>query len=357
LEWIVSSQALHAPGEQLFRYLFEQASLGIAVEDLEGKILLANPALCAMLGYEANELSQMSCSEFSNPEDSAGDWNLFQQLRAGSIDHYSLEKRYVRKDGVRVWGRLNVSLLKASDGGTPLVFAFVEDITARKQSDEALSRLSRKLIMAQDEERSRIARDLHDDIGQRISLMAAELEQLQEDPAQADHRAQELRRKVRELSHDVQALSHDLHSTKLEYLGVGTAMRSWCQEFSERQKVEVEFKSHDVLGALPPEISMCLFRVLQEGLHNAAKHSGVKRMEVQLWGEAGEVQLAVRDSGKGFDLDAALRGTGLGLISMQERVRLVGGTIAIRSQPMGGGNTIHVRIPLLPPAMAERAAG
>ena len=134
-------------------------------------------------------------------------------------------------------------------------------------------------------------------------------------------------------------------------------MRSWCKEFSERQKMEVEFKSHDVPSALPREISMCLFRVLQEGLHNAAKHSGVKRTEVQLWGEAGEVQLVVRDSGKGFDLDAALQGTGLGLTSMQERVRLVGGTIAIRSKPKGGGNTIHVRIPLPQPAMAERAAG
>jgi len=216
--------------------------------------------------------------------------------------------------------------------------------------------MSRKLIRAQDEERSRIARDLHDDIGQRISLMAAELEQLQEDPAQAGRRAEELRKKARELSRDVQALSHELHSAKLEYLGVGTAMRSWCREFSERQKMEVEFKSHDMPSALPREISMCLFRVLQEGLHNAAKHSGVRRMEVQLWGETGEVQLIVGDSGKGFDLEAALRGTGLGLTSMQERVRLVGGTIAIRTKPMSG-NTIHVRIPLPQEEVAERAAG
>ena len=351
----MSSEALHSPSAQLFRYLFEQASLGIAVEDLEGKILLANPALCAMLGYEANELSQMNCSQFSSSGDSAEDWTFFQQLRAGSIDHYSLEKRYVRKDGTRVWGRLNVSLLKASDGGTPLVFAFLEDITERKHSDEALSRMSRKLIRAQDEERSRIARDLHDDIGQRISLMAAELEQLQEDPSQTSRRAQELRNKARELSNDVQALSHDLHSAKLEYLGLGKAMRSWCREFSERQKMEVEFMSHDVPGAVPPEISMCLIRVLQEGLHNAAKHSGVERMEVHLWGEAGVVQLVVRDSGKGFDLETALRGTGLGLTSMRERVRLVGGTIAIRSKPMSG-NTIHVRIPLPQQDVSERAA-
>src|ERR1700739_2445258 len=135
---VMSLQALPAQAEQLFRYLFEQASLGIAVEDLEGKLLLANPALCSMLGYTEKELCCMSCSEFANPEDSQDDWALFQQLRAGVIDHYSLEKRYVRKDGAQIWGNLNVSLLKEDDEGPPLVFAFVEEITKRKLAEEAL---------------------------------------------------------------------------------------------------------------------------------------------------------------------------------------------------------------------------
>jgi PAS domain S-box-containing protein len=139
----MSSHALPAQAKQLFRYLFEQASLGIAVEDLEGKLLLANPALCSMLGYREDELCGMSCSQFANPEDSHDDWALFQQLRAGLIDHYSLEKRYARKDGAQLRGRLNVSLLKNGDGengdgGSALVFAFVEDITEGKRSEEAL---------------------------------------------------------------------------------------------------------------------------------------------------------------------------------------------------------------------------
>jgi len=137
----MSSQTLPAQAKQLFRYLFEQASLGIAVEDLEGKLLLANPALCSMLGYRENELCGMSCSEFANPEDSQNDWALFQQLRAGVIDQYSLEKRYVRKDGAQLWGHLNVSRLKNGNGGSSsLVFAFVEDITERKRAEEALKR-------------------------------------------------------------------------------------------------------------------------------------------------------------------------------------------------------------------------
>src|SRR3981081_2257275 len=135
----MSSQVLPAPGMQLFHYLFEQASLGIAVEDLEGKLLVANPALCSMLGYREDELCGMNCSQFANPEDSQDDWALFQQLRAGVIDRYSLEKRYVRKDGTRFWGRLNVSLLTGSEeGSSPLVSAFVENITERKRAEEDL---------------------------------------------------------------------------------------------------------------------------------------------------------------------------------------------------------------------------
>ena len=106
----MSSQALPAQAKQLFHYLFEQASLGIAVEDLEGKLLLANPALCSMLGYREDELCGMSCSQFDDPENSQDEGVLFQQLRAGVIDKYSLEKRYVRKHGGELWGRLNVSL-------------------------------------------------------------------------------------------------------------------------------------------------------------------------------------------------------------------------------------------------------
>ena len=145
----MSSQALPVHATQLFRYLFEHASLGIAVEDLEGRLLLANPALCLMLGYREKELCGMSCSEFGNPEDSRDDWALFQRLRAGLIDQYSMEKRYLRKDGTQRWGHLNVSLLKdGNEGPSPLVFAFVEDITEYKQTEAALRESEQRLHLA-----------------------------------------------------------------------------------------------------------------------------------------------------------------------------------------------------------------
>ena len=175
-------------------------------------------------------------------------------------------------------------------------------------------------------------------------MLSLELEQLQENPSEVQSRVQELRNQTTELSNDVQAMSHDLHSSKLEYLGVVAGIKSWCKEFGERQRVEIDF-SNDVHSALPFEIGLSLFRVLQEALHNVMKHSGVKRIEVQLREDSGEIHLIIRDSGKGFDVEAALQGKGLGLTSMRERVRLVNGTISIESKPMGG-TTIHVRVPL-----------
>jgi signal transduction histidine kinase len=165
---------------------------------------------------------------------------------------------------------------------------------------------------------------------------------------------QEFRKRISEISTDVQDLSHDLHSSKLEYLGVVAGIKSWCKEFGERQRVEIDF-SNDVHSALPFEIGLSLFRVLQESLHNAMKHSGVKRIEVQLREDSGEIHLIIRDSGKGFDVEAALQGKGLGLTSMRERVRLVNGTFSIESKPMGG-TTIHVRVPLESKRAAKREA-
>jgi len=762
----MSLQALPAQATQLFHYLFEQASLGIAVEDLEGTLLLANPALCSMLGYREGELCGMSCSEFANPEDSQDDWALFQQLRDGVIDHYCIEKRYMRKDGTPLWGRLNVTLLKSGEGAPPLVFAFVEDITERRRTEEALreseerfrlaaragkmfayewdaatdaivrsgdcaeilgienstppatgqqilakvhpedrakllaadaalspekpnlqvshrmfrpdgsliwvertgrarfdehgkllrivgmvaditerrhaeealrlseanyrmfvsqssegifcqeldrpipvdlpedeqvhrilhesylgecngalarmyglstsdfagkrltdtldpldpvniqltrdyiragykvvdreshevdpqgnlkvfvnsmigivengsllrtwgiqrditdrrraeearvvaeqalrdseqrlrlaiqagkmyayewdiatdkvvrsedyvnvlgpadyaqdltrqkilesvhaedralfvgslnqltpqnpttqisyrvvrqdgsviwmeksargvfdeqgkllrmmgivtditerklseaalANASRRLIEAQEMERTRIARELHDDIGQRLALITVELEQIHQDTLslpEVHTRMGELRQRTTDLAADIQNLSHELHSARLEYLGTAAAMRGFCQGFGAKQKVEVDFQSHDLPTPLPPEVSLCFFRVLQEALHNSVKHSGVRHFDVQFWGAADGVHLTVSDAGAGFDRDRAKDGRGIGLISMEERLKLLNGTFSIDSQPRRG-TTIHARVPVSTGVGAMQQAG
>jgi signal transduction histidine kinase len=219
---------------------------------------------------------------------------------------------------------------------------------------DALSTMGRKLIQAQEQERARIGRELHDDINQRLAVLAIELEQLQDNP-EVGSRLKELRKQTTEISTDVQALSHELHPSKLEYLGVVGGIKSWCREFSERQRMQVEFKN-DVVSVLPLDVGVCFLRVLQEALHNATKHSGAKRIEVQLAEHSNKVHLIVHDSGKGFDVEMAKQGGGLGLVSMQERVSLVNGTIDIESKQMGG-TTIRVRVPIESKHGSQRAAG
>ena len=224
----------------------------------------------------------------------------------------------------------------------PLMFLSVVIDEARR-SQESLQLVSARLLDAQEQERARIGGELHDDINQRLAMLSLELEQLQDDPCDLQNHLQELRKRTGEISNDVQALSHDLHSSKLEYLGVVAGIKSWCREFAERQKMEIACNT-EVGGTVPLEIGRPLFRVLQEALHNASKHGDVKRVEVRLQESSGEIHLIVSDLGKGFDVEAALRGKGLGLTSMRERVRLVNGTISIESKPMAG-TTIHVRVP------------
>ena len=190
------------------------------------------------------------------------------------------------------------------------ILILAEDITRRKEMEETLSDMTRKLIESQEQERARIGRELHDDINQRLAMLSLELEQLQENPSEIQPRVKELRRQMAEVSNDVQALSHDLHSSKLEYLGVVAGMKSWCKEFAERHKMEIDFRS-DVSSILPLAVGLSLFRVLQEALNNAIKHSGVKRIEVQLREESGEIHLIVSDSGRGFDVETAKQGKGL----------------------------------------------
>jgi PAS domain S-box-containing protein len=238
------------------------------------------------------------------------------------------------------------------------VVAFI-DITERKLAEAALANVSRKLIEAQEQERSRIGRELHDDIGQRLALLAVELQQLHKDPLvfpRVRGRLGELQKKVAEIAADSQSLSHELHSASLQYLGITVAMRGFCREFSEQQKVKVDFKSNDLPTALSADVSLCLFRILQEALHNSAKHSGGKSFEVRLWGTADEIHFTVKDSGKGFDRGAANTNQGLGLISMEERLKLVNGTLSIESQP-GRGTTIEARVPVSWGSDSMRAVG
>ena len=255
-----------------------------------------------------------------------------------------LTYRALPSDGTSVWLKSNGRGFFNAEGEILRVIGMVADVTDVKRAEESLAGMTRKLIEAQEQERARIGRELHDDINQRLALLSVELGQLQDDPSDLRDRVQGLQNAIAEISDNVQTLSHELHSSKLEYLGVVAGINSWCKEFGKRQRMEIEFSSN-VLSVVPREIGLTLLRVLQEAVHNAIKHSGVRKVSVQLREDSHEIDLVVSDAGKGFEAEAALQADGLGLTSMRERVRLVYGTIEIDSRPMAG-TTIHVRVPL-----------
>lgn len=233
------------------------------------------------------------------------------------------------------------------------------DITEQKLAGEALATIGRRLIEAHEEERTWIGRELHDDINQRLALLAVELDNWnQHAPSKSEFQkyVQAAKQRIADLGKDVQALSHRLHSSKLEYLGLASAAGSFCRELSEQRKVEIDFHQSGVPRNLPKEISLSLFRVLQESLQNAVKHSGVGHFRVELQGTPSEIQLIVNDSGAGFDQQEIVNRRGLGLISMRERLQMVSGEFSVKSEP-GRGTTIWARVPLKEEAERASMAG
>jgi PAS domain S-box-containing protein len=271
---------------------------------------------------------------------------------------YELDLEVVRPDGTTRWVRTHGEAAADTTGGVVQLRGTVQDITERKLADEVLAGMSRKLLEAQEQERSRIGRELHDDINQRLALLSVEIQRMKEVCpgmyGELRSRMDEIGKRTSEISAGVQSLSHELHSSKLEYLGLVSAMKGFCKEFGGKHKVEIDFSSEGIPSDVPPEISLCLFRVMQEGLQNALKHSGVRFFAVKMHGLPTEIQLTVRDSGVGFDPELAKDTPGLGLVSMQERIRLVKGTISITSRPQSGSE-INVRVPLSAGVQMEQA--
>ena len=265
---------------------------------------------------------------------------------------FSMEYRLRRHDSEYRWILdQGVPIFKADSSFAGYIGSGI-DVTRRKLAEEALSTMIQRLIEAHEEERTLIARELHDDISQRIALLAAHLDQLKQSlsPSAAELRQEirKARKQVVELGSDIQSLSHRLHSSKLELLGLSAAADSFCKEWSQLQKVDVDFHASIVPKDLPPAIALCLFRVLQEALQNATKHSGSRHFQVSFIRGPNHIVLTVQDAGIGFETEQAIRGRGLGLRSMQERLKLVNGQLFIESK-LHRGTTVQARVPLRSP--------
>jgi signal transduction histidine kinase len=237
-----------------------------------------------------------------------------------------------------------------------LIIGLFVNLHKRKQADEITRKsqddyreLAVRLLTAQETERRRLARELHDDLSQRLAALAIETGFLERDlpsiSTAAAAKVQEIREGLVNLSGNVHDISRRLHPSILEDLGLGDAIRSECDGLSRREQIEVHFESRDCPPRIPLDISLCLYRVTQESLRNIVKHARATKIDVSLTGEKDMIHLQIKDNGRGFDPTHIPGEPGLGLISMRERVRLIQGELVIRSQP-GQGTIIEITAPL-----------
>jgi signal transduction histidine kinase len=227
-----------------------------------------------------------------------------------------------------------------------------ESLRARERSlqhaQEGLQKLAAQLIHAQEEERRRIAREMHDDWTQRLAVLGIDLTKIEKHlgaPEKALALLRTIQDQLVELSEDVHALSRQLHPSILDDLGLAEALRSECASFTRREGIAIHYQPENVSTRLPRDIALCVYRVAQEALRNIAKHAGVNRGRVSLTCTGLDLLLRVEDEGVGFDPAEIRSQPGLGLSSMQERVRLIQAELSVTSVP-GQGTRVEVRVPV-----------
>jgi PAS domain S-box-containing protein len=264
-------------------------------------------------------------------------------------ESFHLEYRLRRYDGEFRWVLDSGTPRFDADGSFIGYIGSVIDVTDRKFAEAALSTMSQRLIQAQEYERARIARELHDDIGQRLSLLMMNLSGLSGRTSLSEIRdgIQKAIHQVLDITGKMRVLSHGLHSPSLEYVGLDAAANAYCVEMAEQHNVEISFSSEKIPRGLSRDVSLCLFRILQEAVQNAIKHSGSRKFQVLLKRGNDEIELVVGDTGRGFELQHAFKGSGIGLSTIKERLKLVNGQVSIDSK-LGRGTTIHARVPLEP---------
>ena len=262
-------------------------------------------------------------------------------------EHFDLTFRMWASDGSLVWIQNLISLNPESEGAGNL-HGFMIDVSERKRAEEALKDLGGRLIAAQEEERRRVARELHDDFNQRLAVLSLELEQLGQKiqkPLGLRRNVQRLQAQAQEIAAEIHRLSYKLHPSKLDHVGLATALKSLCAELTASGKLKVDFHQTGFPAVLDRDVTLCVFRIAQEGLRNCVKHSGAESARVELTKNRNTVRLVVSDSGCGFNTKTAAMEKGLGFISMKERLHVLGGRMNVYSRPLRG-TRIEISIPL-----------
>lgn len=335
-----------------FQKLFTTAVIGMAVVDEEDHFLFVNKAFCDVVGYSEDQLQSMSYSKLCKPSTKGPSAIQSRRLHKISAIVPQREQVLLRKNGSALSARITVTLLERSTSDRNLFLIMVEDITGQKTPELELNKsksevgtLASQLIELQENERKQLSRELHDDIGQRLSLAASEVALLQRQysggPAGLADGLDTLREELDSLCTDLHCLSHSLHSYKLQHLGLKSALKDLCRRMSQPD-FRVDLVVDDSEDSGSKEVSLCLYRVAQEALNNARRHAQTSLVAVTLTKLQHTFYMAIQDLGIGFEPSG--NSQGLGLISMKERLKLVNGQLILHSIP-GRGTEIWVAVP------------
>jgi PAS domain S-box-containing protein len=351
------AEAVLRESEKRFRLMADTTPSLIWMCDDKGKVTYLNEQRRLFTGSDPNGGYGDTWTAYVHPNDLN---DVLDALSGALKNHqpFSREYRLRRTDGV-YRSVFDVAAPRVDGNGSFAGFiGSAVDVTDQKFAREALEKVSGQLIDAQERERSRLARELHDDICQRLAMISLKIEKVKKGwgrpQSSVPDQLEQIWQQCSSLTGDVQALSHELHPSILYNLGLATAVKCFCREVSEQNDAAVEFVASNIANSLPREVSLSLFRVVQEALHNAVKYSGQKYFEVHLEGKDGEIELEVIDRGLGFD-PAKIKGGGLGLVSMAERIHQVNGVFNIDSQP-NGGTRIQARVPTAVQSKAAASA-
>ena len=350
---ITASEAALRASEQRFRQVAETVSDFIWEVDVEGLYTYTSPTVEKILGYSPGELVGRKHFYDLFTED------VREELRRAAFEVFAAKEPFrgfpnanVSKDGRPVQLETSGTPLLDEAGNLLGYRGADSDVTERWLSERAMRDLTGRLINAQEAERARLGRELHDDFSQRLALIAINLDLLRQSPLPAPDqlraRMSGLSDDINALSSDVHRISHELHPARLEQLGLAAAGTGLCRELSATHRLSIQFSAGDVPRTVPFPVSLCLYRVTQEALQNVIKHSGATSAVVDLANRGETLHLMVSDDGHGFDAAAAERGGSLGLVSMRERVHSIGGRFAITSAP-DKGTRIDVDAPLPTP--------
>jgi PAS domain S-box-containing protein len=335
--------------------LFQAATQGILVVAPNGRILMANPATEKLFGYTVAELEGESVERLL-PE-------RFRTGHAAHREHFfrnpqtramglGIDLHAHRKNGTEFYAEISLTYIPSPQG--TLAVAFVTDISKRRTDEQAIRQqghdlrmLAGKLMTAQDDERRRISRDLHDDLSQTLAYLAIDLGKLANRPSAVELTAdvRSLQRRAAEAAETVRRISHELHPSILDDIGLAAALEQYCEEFQARSGIVAHFTSKNVPESVGPDVSSSIYHIAQECLRNVAKHSKAEEVFVEIEAVNDVLRLSVKDHGVGLMARPSQPRSGIGIVTIQERAHLVNGRVSIQSKS-GEGTEVNVEVPL-----------